>query len=221
MTVLRVPRCDAIRDVSGNLTFQIQPEPGWANTGTAPVQQVALDTIRLAGTVPGEFFPTGGGPRSDVSLRLDGVLNTTNRAAELTLLAGGVGGQLYTFVAAPADGATANEAQARIVAQQAADALVAEDWAALYQLAPGGLTANVTQAEFVSAMQAQAAPNILRVTLDGLGQKRGTGDTIYFEQPVTITEQLADGSTRATATKLFLIWENNQWRALGTDKPPA
>lgn len=218
------------RDSSGNPVLGIQIQPGHIDTGQFAFyvagngEYVGRTTIatesahveRLSGTVPVQLYPEADTAPTPTSLRMEGIIDPTDLTANVNVWVDGAHYHLQTDEGRPEDAAA--------TAKTVLSALQSEDWTALYPMLMSDTQKQQTEAAFVQQMTAQAAqgPKILSLSPSGDGKVITSryGYT-YYQQPITVNAQEADGTTKTISSTLYLVRENETWRFWGTDKVPS
>jgi hypothetical protein len=218
-----------LRDASNQYSLSVQLQTNRADTGsfvfhvnakgdyvaTALVQPGAgpADILSMGTRTTARYYANGGAAPTTVTMHLDGTVTLTDDTALLTVVVDGA-----TYVLRTDHGASS---MATTVVQQAVNDIVAQNFTALYGLAPSTITSQMSQAAFVQQFTSQTVPVVVSATLSGSGISTiGADGYSYFAQPVATQVRTLNGTLTTYTATLYLVLEAGQWRVFGTDKPP-
>lgn len=217
-------------DKDGTINLSIQLQSGLGDTGQVDFSvpgigdytgivvpnQTGPHNVHLHGNVAVDFAPVDGSDTTPTTLKVEGVIDTSDLSANINVWINGTHYHLQT--------AQGNVDQATTVAQQAIAALQAEDWGTLYVLLAPDSRGTQTQADFVQEMTTTASqgPTLVSVAAIAAGQvKQSPYGYTYYQQPLSIQVRQGNGGTTTYQSNLTLLLEQGQWYYVTTDPPPA
>ena len=158
-----------------------------------------------------QFYPLDDSAPVVAKLRVEGKINSTTNNAIIHVW---IDKQHYRLKTKKGDPAVAAQ-----VATQSLQDTTSQNWTDLYGLLSTQIQAAMTQDEFTQMMSGTDSPTITAATLNGAGNIFTASGDSYFAQPVTLTVQQPDGTTKIFKSTQYFVLEQDAWRFLSTDTP--
>lgn len=182
--------------------------------GVIPISLSGSHIVHLQGQVIAQAFAGDTDPVRQTSLKMEGIVDTSDDTANINIWADGVHYHLKTDSSAASDPAPI---AARVVAL-----IKARDWNALYPCLDDQIRGAYSQAQFVQSMTSQDDGGALvDLTVSGAGQVSTSQLGVTADaQAVAETTRNADGTTTTTTT-MYLVYEEGAWHYASTDPIPS
>jgi len=168
-------------------------------------------TASVTGLYTAAYTPDGSDTPVPVVLHMAGTIDPVGINADLSFRLNSGPVRSYRLKTSHLSAASAPP-----VAQQATDAINAQDWNTLYSMSWSIIQASMTQTDFVQSLSdtwSNSYPRTVNMALSGLGSVSATpqGYDLY-QQPIVFTMRAADGTLSTVNGTLDLVSENGQWR---------
>jgi hypothetical protein len=96
---------------------------------------------------------------------------------------------------------------------------VADDWAALYHLAPSPIQAGQTRQAFVASMTSQSTPKFVSASLSGAGSESTQNGLVYWTQDVVLKVTGPAGHASPYTAEIQLAKQGGAWKFWTTSSP--